>query len=153
MTGVSPVQLAQEIIGESTKFRLLPFSPIMEDKSTRRNTLSTLLPVLPPDWLAQVDPREAMREIVDLYELRPSMLLTEEEIAADAEPPPGAGGMPGMEDLAGMMPSGPGAQPMPDIPGMPQDPGDGGMPLGGAPPPGLLEAVEAMASGGKPILA
>ena len=74
VTGVPPVQLAQEIISESAKFRLLPFSPIMEDKASRRTTLSNLLPVLPPEWLAQVDAREAMKEIMDLYELRPSML-------------------------------------------------------------------------------
>lgn len=134
VTGIAPAQLAQEILSESVKFRLMPFSPIMEDKSTRRNTLSTLLPVLPPTWLDNIDPREAMREIVDLYDLRPSMILSEEEIAEQqqAAAPEGMG-MPGME---GMLPM-EGAPPMP--PGAEQ-----GLALEGGPPPGLVEALQMM---------
>jgi len=144
VTGISPGQLGQELLHESVKFKLLPFSPTMEDKSARRQNLANLLPNIPDSWLDQVDPREGMREIMELWEMRPSLLLTEEEVAEKTAPPDPAGAGAG-PPMPGGLPPMPGAGMMPPA-GMPD------LPLDGAgPPPELLAAVQALSGGQTPL--
>ena len=81
-------------------FRLLPFSPLMEDKNTRRESLAQLLPPLLGSPLGeQFDMHELGREVVELFGWRPSIvkpkksvLPTDKELAsataAAAAPPP-----------------------------------------------------------------
>lgn len=59
-------------------FRLLPFSPLMEDKHTRRDSLTQLLPTLMGSPLLEhIDQKELMKEIIELYGWRPSIMVPE----------------------------------------------------------------------------
>jgi hypothetical protein len=132
----------QDLLDESFKFRLLPFSPLMEDKIARRTALERLLPVMSGTPVAEnLNWRELTREIQDAYGMRPSIVTQDAPL-----PPAPPGGMPGMP---GMPPGMPGMPPemMPPgaMPGMPP-----GMP-GGAPPglpAGLDPAMLAQLLGG-----
>tara|TARA_R110002110_G_scaffold10631_2_gene52502 strand:+ start:9603 stop:11399 length:1797 start_codon:yes stop_codon:yes gene_type:complete len=92
--------LRRDFIEGAVSFRLLPFSPLMEDKNTRRESLAQLLPPLLGSPLGeQFDMHELGREVVELFGWRPSIvkpkksvLPTDKELAsataAAAAPPP-----------------------------------------------------------------
>lgn len=88
----------REIIEEAPKFRLLPFSPLMEDKIARRESLVNLLNSMSSTPMVEYfDWREIAREIQDLYGMRPSIVSAQppepeqpEQLALPGlEPPPG----------------------------------------------------------------
>lgn len=106
-----PQMLAWMFIHAPMNFRLLPFSPLMEDRNVRRNQLRDLVrEVLGNPAASQiVNWPETLRELFELYNLRPSCLLSEqqqEELAQNmaqeqaAAPAPGAPGAP--PDMAGL---------------------------------------------------
>lgn len=115
-------QLTEDLLSATTRFRLLPFSPLMEDRYTRRDSLTLALPnLLNPEEVAKVvDIRELLREYFELYGFRPSILKPKEQVdqeaaaeqqalmaeqAAQAGPDPSmAGGVPGP---VGWQPGGP----------------------------------------------
>ena len=80
-----PDILRHDILLYSEQFRLLPFSPLMEDRVTRRQYLVELIQQLVPteEVSAAIDSREFIREVIDLFGLRPSILKPEEAQAAE----------------------------------------------------------------------
>ena len=75
---VSGAVLAKDFAEGVIKFRLLPFSPLMEDKHTRRDSLSQLLPTLLGSPLMEhLDGKELAKEIIELYGWRPSIMKPE----------------------------------------------------------------------------
>lgn len=131
-----------DLMDESFKFRLLPFSPLMEDKIARRTALERLIQVMASTPMAEnFNWRELAREIQDVYGMRPSVITEKPPM-----PPPGPmGGPPGMPP--GMPPGGPGMPPgLP--PGVTPEMlaalgGAGGPPMGpGGPslPPEMMQA-------------
>jgi len=100
--------LINDIRKQVTKFRLLPFSPLMEDKHTRREQINLLLPALSKDGplAASINQHELAREICDLYGLRPSIVL--KEPSAPPMDPSAMAGMPPdmpMDPAAGVPPA------------------------------------------------
>ena len=113
-----------DLLSGTPRFRLLPFSPLMEDKNARRETLTNLLPAIVGGPLVEhVDQHELMREIVELFGWRPSIVLSkdskkaeEEELmaaqmamqgAAQGAPPGAAPPLPPEAAMAGEAPAGP----------------------------------------------
>ena len=73
------------------KFRVLPFSPLMEDKFVRREQLVGLLGQLASSPSAEeINWREITRELIDLFGVRPSIIKGEAEAAAEPQPAPPA---------------------------------------------------------------
>ena len=73
--GVSPEVLAHELLAEAVRFRLLPFSPLMEDKIARRESMTNLLPALTGGPLSEAfDMKELAKELVEAYGWRPSVV-------------------------------------------------------------------------------
>jgi len=68
--------LLNDLRQHTPKFRLLPFSPLMEDKQARRDQITQLLNVLgkPGPLSESINQRELARELVELYGLRPSIV-------------------------------------------------------------------------------
>lgn len=103
--------LEHELLNEAFHFRILPFSPLMEDRNVRRDKLRELLVSLAPTPAsAAVDWHESLRELFDLHGMRPSCVLppvplvppvTKPEPPAPAAPPP-AGGDP-MQQLTALL--------------------------------------------------
>jgi len=111
-----------DLMNAQFKFRLLPFSPLMEDKIARRSALERLLAVMANTPMApNFDWRELAREVQDSYNMRPSVVTSEPP--PPPAPPPGA------------MPAS-----VPPVPGMAP-----GLPDGM--PPGLTPGMEAGAPG------
>ena len=77
--------MRQDLLQASPSFRLLPFSPLMEDKIARRDSLTNLLaPLSSPSPLGEaVDQRELAREIVDSFGFRPSLVKSEETVSEE----------------------------------------------------------------------
>tara|TARA_Y100001937_G_scaffold80135_1_gene108593 strand:+ start:19401 stop:21179 length:1779 start_codon:yes stop_codon:yes gene_type:complete len=72
---VTPEVLAHEILAEAIRFRLLPFSPLMEDKIARRDSMTNLLPALTGSALSEsFDIKELAKELVEAYGWRPSVI-------------------------------------------------------------------------------
>ena len=70
--------LAKDFAEGTLKFRLLPFSPLMEDKHTRRDSLTQLLPtLLGSPLMDHLDGKELAKEIIELYGWRPSIMKPE----------------------------------------------------------------------------
>ena len=70
--------LARDFAEGVIKFRLLPFSPLMEDKHTRRDSLTQLLPtLLGSPLMDHLDTKEIAKEIIELYGWRPSIMRPE----------------------------------------------------------------------------
>ena len=90
----------RDVLDHSLNFRLLPFSPLMEDKITRRAHLIELVQYLSSaSPLAEaIDQKELAREIVDAFGFRPSIVRSEEPPSEEAGP----GGMGGLEEMAAM---------------------------------------------------
>ena len=100
---------ANDILNETPKFRLLPFSPLMEDKIARRENFNMLLQSLAGTPIAEhLDWREIAKELQDLYGFRPSII-------GPPPPPPQPEGMEGM-------PAVPGEEAVPGMEGMPATP-------------------------------
>lgn len=99
--------LQEDFLNGAISFRLLPFSPLMEDKNTRRESMAQLLPPLLGSPLGEhFDMHELGREVVELFGWRPSIVKpkktiipTEKEVAsatvAAAEPAPQPEAAPG----------------------------------------------------------
>jgi len=83
IAAMTQVDVGGEIVGRDfvegvINFRLLPFSPLMEDKHTRRDSLTQLLPtLLGSPLLEHLDQKELMKEIIELYGWRPSIMVPE----------------------------------------------------------------------------
>jgi hypothetical protein len=108
-----------EIVDKSPKFRLLPFSPLMEDKITRRSHLIDLVQYLSSagPMSEAINQGELVREIVDAFGFRPSIVNEDAGKEAPEEPPPEGQVMSedatAIEDMAAM-----GGAPMMGMPGM-----------------------------------
>tara|TARA_R110000824_G_scaffold199734_5_gene383703 strand:+ start:1406 stop:3157 length:1752 start_codon:yes stop_codon:yes gene_type:complete len=107
----------KEVLEESPKFRLLPFSPLMEDKIARRENFNMLLQAMSGTPMADhFNWREVAREIQDLYGFRPS-IIAKEQPAPEAAPSPEE--MAALQaEMAGAAPAG--APPLMALPGMPE---------------------------------
>ena len=108
----------KEVIEKSTKFRLLPFSPLMEDKIVRRAHLIELIQYLSSagPMSEAIDQSELAREIVDSFGFRPS--LVKKDAAMDnteAEEATDMNEAQAIEEMAAM-----GANPMMNMPEIPQ---------------------------------
>ena len=114
--------LVGDILHQAPRFRLLPFSPLMEDRVARRRQLVELGEMLLklPQEEHLVEWREYLRAVVDMYGLPPTLVKSIEEAAGEAEAAlkaaEGAGGAPA--NMPGPAPITSGA-PLP-FPGMPQ---------------------------------
>ncbi len=88
----APEAFANEVLKESVTFRVLPFSPGMEDKNVRRKNLLDLLDRLArfPDSSSEIAWRETTRECFELFGLPPECLLPPRPPPEPAppEPPP-----------------------------------------------------------------
>ncbi len=88
--------LQRDFLDGATNFRLLPFSPLMEDKNTRRESIAQILPPLLNSPMGEeFDMHELGREIVELFGWRPSIVKpkkkvipSDKEIAAAQAAPP-----------------------------------------------------------------
>jgi len=106
---IGPELLRQDILDWSGKFRLLPFSPAMEDKLARRGHMERMLPFL--IQMADkgfIESEELVRELVEEFGWRPSILGDGPAPQPQpGEPPPmasalpGAGGPPPLELIDG----------------------------------------------------
>tara|TARA_R100001510_G_scaffold57433_1_gene65467 strand:+ start:2616 stop:4331 length:1716 start_codon:yes stop_codon:yes gene_type:complete len=79
--------ISREIVENSPQFRILPFSPLMEDKIVRREQLVALLGQLAATPSNdEVNWREITKELIEMFSVRPSILKddfeVEEEIVA-----------------------------------------------------------------------
>ncbi len=82
---VEPNVLAREIVESSPQFRILPFSPLMEDKIVRREQLVALLgQFASTPSNEQVDWREITKELVDMFSVRPSILKDDYDVEEEA---------------------------------------------------------------------
>lgn len=90
---VSAEIMATEILETSIQFRILPFSPLMEDKIVRRDQLIGLLGQFASSPAGEeVDWREITKELVEMFSVRPSILKDdseeeEEELQQPEQPP------------------------------------------------------------------
>ena len=141
-------------------FRILPFSPLMEDPITRRKYLMDLIDKIGgADIALNFDQRELAREIQEGFQLRRSL------VRAEPPPPPGAPALPG--GAPGSAPGGPAPAPMPAAPPsiepLPPDippPGDNNMlaapdagglaGTGGAPSPSQNALLAQLAQAARP---
>jgi hypothetical protein len=81
--------LTDDVLSASPRFRLLPFSPLMEDKYTRRQQLTELMQMIGASPLMQAfNLFELARETQELYGLRPSVV---QEPQPMPPPVPGTG--------------------------------------------------------------
>lgn len=101
---VDAATFEREILEASPAFRLLPFSPLMEDKIVRRAHLIELVAYLSAEspLSTAIDQRELAREIVDAFGFRPSLVKTEsvEELASEEAAAPDD--MQALEEMAAM---------------------------------------------------
>jgi len=122
-----------DLLNENFKFRLLPFSPLMEDKVARRSALERLLAVMANTPMApNFDWRELAREVQDAYNMRPS-------VVTETPPPPPA-------PLEAAMPGAPAGLP----PGLAAGP-IGGAPAAMGPAPMMPMAMAPGMEGGQPL--
>ena len=120
---VDPTTLAMELMQVTPKLRVLPFSPLMEDRNARRANLIQLIGEMAATPMAEsINWQEFSREIFDLFGFRPSILKNEEDVAQAAE----------AEQMAAAMmggPQNPDEQPLPfptpNIPGLTPGTGQG----------------------------
>ena len=95
---VEPDVLRRDFLKLLPKFRVLPFSPLMEDKVVRRDQLVALLGSLAGTPSGEeVDWREITKELVEMFNIRPSIMKQEEQEQEEEpmpQPMPAMGGMP-----------------------------------------------------------
>jgi hypothetical protein len=96
-------QLAQDVTHSTPQFRVLPFSPLMEDKYVRRGQLVNLIQYLggAGPLASAINQQALAREIVADFGFDPSLVKTDEQIAAETQAAQAAAappaGMPGMD--------------------------------------------------------
>jgi len=94
---VEPDVLKRDFIDNMPKFRVLPFSPLMEDRVVRREQLVQLLGSFASTPSGdEVDWREVAKELVEMFNIRPSIMKEDQK---EEEPileqlPPAMGGIP-----------------------------------------------------------
>ena len=90
--------LKRDFTEHMPKFRVLPFSPLMEDRVVRREQLVQLLGSLASTPSGEeVDWREITKELVEMFNIRPSIMKEddlEEEPLTEEMPPAAMGGIP-----------------------------------------------------------
>ena len=95
----TPDLLAKDFLENMPKFRVLPFSPLMEDRVVRRQQLVELLGSLAQTPSGEeVDWREITKELVEMFNIRPSIMKEEgeqEEPIPEQMPPMGGIPLPG----------------------------------------------------------
>ena len=100
---VDPGTLAIELLTVTPRLRVLPFSPLMEDRNSRRaNLISLIGEMASTPMVEQIDWKEFSREIFDLFGFRPSILKNtpqqppsaQDPLAAEGEGPLGSPGVP-----------------------------------------------------------
>ena len=95
--GVDPSVLRHDFLFNMAKFRVLPFSPLMEDKVVRRQQLVELLGSLASTPSSElVNWSEITKEIFELFNIRPSILEDEKPEQAPLEAVPMGGPMGGL---------------------------------------------------------
>lgn len=83
---IEPDVLKREVLELSPKFRVLPFSPLMEDKIARRNNLMQLIQALINSPMAPyMDMEELAREITENFQIRPSVAKSKEKLKQDEQ--------------------------------------------------------------------
>ena len=131
-------QWLAEILAPATShaFRVMPFSPLMEDPNARRRWLIEAFPQLAniPPYAAQIDWNAMARDINEAFGAR-----SETVIEPQATPP----GMPGVPAPGGPVPLG-AAPPVPSAPA----PVEGAPPAG--PPPGMPDLASLLGALGRP---
>tara|TARA_R100001163_G_C5066914_1_gene205620 strand:- start:1276 stop:2961 length:1686 start_codon:yes stop_codon:yes gene_type:complete len=93
----TPDLLRSDFLENMPKFRVLPFSPLMEDRVVRRQQLVELLGSLAQTPSGdEVDWREITKELVEMFNIRPSIMKEEgeQEEPTPEQMPPMAGGIP-----------------------------------------------------------
>lgn len=95
---VDPIEYTRQILSARNDFNLLPFSPLMEDRNTRKRTLLEIIERLSKTpALDFIDWKGLAREVFELFDLTPSLVMEQ-----PAAPPPGAPPMdPSMTPAAG----------------------------------------------------
>ena len=94
---VMPDVLRRDFLTNMPKFRVLPFSPLMEDRVVRREQLVALIGQIASSPSGEeVDWREITKELVEMFNIRPSIIKeTMEEQEEQPMPPPAmSGGIP-----------------------------------------------------------
>jgi hypothetical protein len=81
---VEPEVLAREALELSFQFRLLPFTPLMEDKNVRRQQFVQMMQLFTAPGIGDVvNQRELARELFEMFDIRPSVLKSAGEVAQD----------------------------------------------------------------------
>ena len=98
---VDAATFEREVVEAMPSFRLLPFSPLMEDKVVRRQHLLELLQYMSSGGPTSdaIDQKELVREIIDAFGFRPSILRTKDVEEYMSEP---GGDMGMVEEMAAM---------------------------------------------------
>ena len=93
---VAPDVLRRDFVENMPKFRVLPFSPLMEDRVVRREQLVQLLGSLAGTPSGeQVNWREITKELVEMFNIRPSIIKEDEQEQEPEQMPQEAmGGIP-----------------------------------------------------------
>ena len=93
---VMPDVLRRDFLGNMPKFRVLPFSPLMEDRVVRREQLVGLIGSIANSPSGEeVDWREITKELVEMFNIRPSIIKEQKEEQPEEQMPPAAmGGIP-----------------------------------------------------------
>ena len=97
---VDPTTLAMELLSITPRLRVLPFSPLMEDRNARRQNLIQLIGEMSQTQMSEhIDWKEFSREVFDLFGFRPSILkseeaLVQEQAMAEAAAVEGEGALP-----------------------------------------------------------
>ena len=94
---VTPEVVRFDFLNNMPKFRVLPFSPLMEDRIVRREQLVALMGSLAASPSGEeVNWREVTKEIVEMFNVRPSIIKEEQQEAEQEQqmPPPAMGGIP-----------------------------------------------------------
>jgi len=82
---VDPITLSMELLSITPKLRVLPFSPLMEDRNARRANLIQLIGEMSATpMIDHIDWAEFSREVFDLFGFRPSILKNKEDTEAEA---------------------------------------------------------------------
>jgi hypothetical protein len=86
-TEADGAQLTDDVLYTVPQFRVLPFSPLMEDKYARRAQLVELIQYLggAGPLAGAINQLELAAEVAALFEIRPSIVKTKEQMAAEQQ--------------------------------------------------------------------
>lgn len=108
---VAPQVVVRDLMKAHVTFKLAPFSPLMEDHHTKREQLVQILSQVPPDVLAGFDTYELLRELVEFFGFRPSMVKSKARIEQET-----AAAMAAEAPVAEAVPAGnPATMPLPGV--------------------------------------